>query len=126
VAEDTASALFGVEGLRVFDAEREADGSVAVWVTTDHPDAAVCPGCGSCSARVHEYVLTRPRDLRRGLDEVSVAWCKRRWKCGAPGCGRVTFTENPIACSLEVLLQELLPGRFPVRDGRTSGVAAHK
>jgi transposase len=112
VAEDTASALFGVEGLRVLDAEREADGSVTVWVTTDHPDAAVCPGCGSYSARVHEYVLTRPRDLRRGLDEVSVAWCKRRWKCGAPGCGRATFTESlpavPPRCRLTTRLRDLL------------------
>jgi len=112
VAEDTASALFGVEGLRVFDAEREPDGSLTVWVTTDHPDAAVCPDCGSCSARVHEYVLTRPRDLRRGLDEVSVAWCKRRWKCASQECCRVTFTESlpavPPRCRLTSRLRDLL------------------
>ena len=79
MAEDTASALFGVEGLRVADAEREADGTLTVWVVTDHPGAAACPDCGTVSGRVHEYVLTRPRDLRRGLDELSVTWCKRRW-----------------------------------------------
>jgi transposase len=94
VAEDTASALFGVEGLRVADAEREADGSLTVWVVTDHLGAVACPGCGRRSGRVHEHVLTRPRDLRRGLDEVAVAWCKRRWKCGNEECGRVTFTES--------------------------------
>ena len=112
MAEDTPSALFGVEGLRVFDAEREPDGSLTVWVTTDHPDAAVCPDCGDCSARVHEYVLTRPRDLRRGLDEVSVAWCKRRWKCGRPECPRKTFTESlpavPPRCRLTTRLRRLL------------------
>jgi transposase len=112
VAEDTASALFGVEGLRVFDAERETDRSVTVWVTTDHPDAAVCPDCGSCSSRVHEYVLTRPRDLRRGVDVVSVAWCKRRWKCGSQECSRVTFTESlpavPPRCRLTARLRDLL------------------
>jgi transposase len=89
-----ASALFGVEGLRVTDAEREADGSLTVWVVTDHPGAAACPDCGVTAGRVHEQVLTRPRDLRRGLDEVTVAWCKRRWKCGNAECPRVTFTES--------------------------------
>jgi transposase len=94
VAEDTASALFGVEGLRVVEAEAEADGTLTVWVMTDHLGAAVCPECGTRSGRVHEHVLTRPRDLCRGLDEVQVAWRKRRWKCAVPGCGRATFTES--------------------------------
>jgi transposase len=103
-----ASALFGVEGLQVIGADAEADGTLTVWVMTDHQDAAVCPDCGTRSARVHEHVLTRPRDLRRGLDQVQVAWCKRRWKCGAPGCGRATFTESlpavPPRCRLRGLL----------------------
>ncbi len=112
MAEDTASALFGVEGLRVFDADAEADGSVTVWVVTDHPGAACCPACGTVSGRVHEYVLTRPRDLRRGLDEVSVAWCKRRWKCAGQECDRKTFTESlpavPPRCRLTSRLRGLL------------------
>ena len=58
--------LFGVAGLRVFDAECEADGSVTVWVVTDNADAACCPDCGSRAGREHERVVTRPRDLRRG------------------------------------------------------------
>jgi hypothetical protein len=37
-----------------------------VWAVTDDPGAAVCPDCGTVSGRVHEYLLTRPRDLRRG------------------------------------------------------------
>jgi hypothetical protein len=65
VVQDTASALFGVEGLQVIEAEAEADGAVTVWAVTDHPGAAVCPDCETRSGRVHEYVLTRPRDLRR-------------------------------------------------------------
>jgi hypothetical protein len=81
VVQDRASALFGVDGLRVVEAEAEADGSISVWMATDRPGAAACPGCGTVSERVHEYVLTRPRDLRRGLDEVSACWLKRRWKC---------------------------------------------
>jgi transposase len=89
-----ASALFGVEGLQVIEAEAEANGTVTVWAVTDHPLAVVCPECGAVSGAVHEYVLTRPRDLRRGLDEVCVAWLKRRWKCQAPACERKTFTES--------------------------------
>jgi transposase len=61
---------------------------------------------------VHEYVLSRPRDLRRGLDEVSVAWCKRRWKCASQECARVTFTESlpavPPRCRLTARLRGLL------------------
>jgi transposase len=94
VVQDKASALFGVDGLRVVEAEAEADGSLTVWVATDHPGAASCPDCGMLSGAVHEYVLTCPRDLRRGLDEVSVCWLKRRWKCQAPACARKTFTES--------------------------------
>ena len=94
MVQDTASALFGVEGLRVAEAETEADGSVTVWVATDHPDAESCPDCRRRAGRVHEYVLTRPRDLRRGLDEVAVCWLKRRWKCQEPACPRKTFTER--------------------------------
>ncbi len=111
MVQDTASALFGVEGLQVIEAEAEADGSVTVWAVTDHLGAAACPGCGTVSERVHEYVLTRPRDLRRGLDEVSVCWLKRRWKCQEPACGRKTFTESlpavPPRCRLTARLRRL-------------------
>jgi len=50
-----------------------------VWAVTDDPGAAACPDCGTVSGRVHEYLLTRPRDLRRGREEVSVCWLKRPW-----------------------------------------------
>jgi transposase len=111
MAQDSASALFGVEGLQVAEAETEGDGSVTVWVLTCHPDAARCPDCRTRAGRVHEYVLTRPRDLRRGLDAVTVCWAKRRWKCQEPGCPRKTFTEAvpqvPPRCRLTGRLREL-------------------
>jgi transposase len=111
VVQDTASALFGVEGLQVIEAEAEADGTVTVWAVTEDPGAAACPDCGTVSGAVHEYVLTRPRDLRRGLDEVSVCWLKRRWKCGNGECGRRTFTESlpavPPRCRLTARLRRL-------------------
>ncbi len=111
MVQDRASALLGVDGLRVVGAEPEADGTLTVWVATDHPDAAACPDCGTVSGRVHEHVLTRPRDLRRGLDQVLVCWLKRRWKCVRGECPRKTFTEAlpqvPPRCRLTTRLREL-------------------
>ncbi|MCA1675426.1 MAG: transposase family protein [Actinobacteria bacterium] len=91
--QDRASALLGVDGVRVLEVDCEDDGRVTVWVATSDPDAVVCPGCGTRAGRVHERVATRPRDLPRGRDPVTLVWLKRRWKCENPGCGRATFTE---------------------------------
>jgi hypothetical protein len=63
-----------------------------VWAVTDDPGAAACPDCGTVSGRVHEYLLTRPRDRRRGREEVSVCWLKRRWTCISQERWRQTFT----------------------------------
>ena len=91
---DTASVLFGVEGLQVIDAEAAPDGTVTVWVATDHPGAAACPDCGAVSCSRHDRVVTRPRDLCRGRDRLDVRWLKWRWKCAEEKCGRKTFTES--------------------------------
>jgi transposase len=93
VFQDTASVLFGVEGLQVIDAEPGAGGTLEVWAVTDYPAAGACPDCGVRASRVHEYVLGRPRDVARGLDAVEVRWVKRRWKCSNGACERKTFTE---------------------------------
>ncbi len=47
--------------------------------------AGVCPDCATPARRVHEYVLARPRDVRRGPDRVDLCWVKRRWKCDERG-----------------------------------------
>ena len=73
--------LFGVEGLQVTDAQAVPDGTLEVWAVTGYPAAAACPDCGTVSARRHDTVLARPRDVRRGGDPVAVCWVKRRWKC---------------------------------------------
>jgi transposase len=94
VEQDRATALLGVEGMRVVEVEVDDDGRLAVWVATDDPGSAVCPGCGVPAVLVHERVVTRPADVRRGADPVVPVWLKRRWKCRNPVCGRATFTES--------------------------------
>ena len=133
MVHDIACALSGVEGLQVVEAEAEADGTLTVWALTGDPGAAVCPGCGMRAGRVHEHVLARPRDLRRGLDEVRVCWLKRRWKCGNDECGRKTFTESlpevPAGCRLTGRLRQLLGaevaerGCTPAEAGRWQHVS---
>jgi transposase len=91
---DTASALFGVEGLRVTDADAGPGGVVEVRAVTDYGGAAACPDCGTESSRVHEVVVTCPADVRRAGDPVALNWVKRRLKCGNAGCPRRTFTER--------------------------------
>ena len=66
--------LFGMDGVEVTEAEREADGRLTVWARITLPGA--CPECGAVSERVHQYVTTRPRDVRacgQGTDFCLVA-----------------------------------------------------
>lgn len=113
--EDTASALFGVDGLQVAGVEAAPDGGIEVWAVTDFPAAAACPDCGAVSDRVHETVVTRPRDVRRAGDTVDLRWVKVRRKCGNQECDRKTFTEWVPA----------LPPRCRI-TARLRGQAAHE
>ena len=125
--------LFGVEGLQVIDAQAGPDGTLEVWAVTDHPAARVCPGCGTAAGRVHETVLARPRDVRRGADEVTACWVKRRWKCDEQDCPRKTFTEwvpqVPPRCRLTRRLREQAGtevadrGITPAEAARHAGVS---
>lgn len=91
---DTASALFGVEGLRVTDVDSGPGGVVEVWAVTDQEGAPACPDCQMVSSRVHEVVVTCPADVRRAGDPVALNWVKRRLKCENAACPRKTFTER--------------------------------
>jgi transposase len=119
--------LFGVEGLQVTGAEAGPGGTLVVWAVTDHLAARACPDCGTVSGRVHETVLARPRDVRRGSDLVAVYWVKRRWKCGEDRCDRKTFTEwvpqVPPRCRLTGRLREMT-GREITERGITPAEAA--
>jgi transposase len=89
-AQDMASALLGIAGMKVTEAEEEADGRLSVWAVIDGP--AACPACGVVSGRVHEQVATRPRDVRYGDREVDLYLCKCRMVCAEEGCAQATFT----------------------------------
>ncbi len=111
---------FGVDGLRVTDAESGPGGTLEVWAVTDHAAAGTCPDCGTVAGRVHEQVLTRPRDA------VRVWWVKRRWKFDAGECERKTFTEwvpqVPPRCRLTGRLREQAATEIAER-GITTGTA---
>jgi transposase len=138
VFEDTASALFGVDGLQVAGVEGAPDGGIEVWAVTDYPAAAACPDCGTVSDQVHETVVTRPRDVRRAGDRVDLRWVKVRRKCGNQQCLRKTFTEwvpsVPPRCRITARLREQagheVAGRgiTPAEAARHAGIswpAAH-
>lgn len=94
-----ASTLFGVQGVRVVEVDVEAEGELTVWLAAGRESGPCCPDCAVVARRVHEQVVTRPRDLPRpagvsGGRPVAVVWLKRRWCCENPDCRRATFTES--------------------------------
>ena len=116
-----------MEGLQVIDAEAGPGGVTTVWAVTDRPGAAACPDCGAVSSRPHELVVTRPRDVARGVDRLHVRWLKRRWKCLEEDCERKTFTESlpavPPRSRVTGRLRELA-GREVAERGITPAEAA--
>jgi transposase len=133
VFEDTASALFGVEGLQVTGVEAAPDGGIEVWVATACQAARACPDCGRVSDRVHETVVTRPRDVRRAGDAVDLRWVKLRRKCENHECPRKTFTEwvpaLPPRCRITARLREQAAdevtgrGITPAEAARHAGIS---
>jgi transposase len=85
-----ASVLLGIAGVRVTEAEEEADGRLSVWAVIDGP--AACPACGVISGHVHEQAVTMPRDVRYGDREVDLYLTKRRMECAEENCPQGTFT----------------------------------
>jgi transposase len=90
-AQDMASALLGIDGVTVTEVEEEGDGRLSVWARVAGP--AACPACAVISERVHEWVVTRPRDVRSGGREIGFFLVKRRLECAEAGCPQGTFTE---------------------------------
>ena len=126
---DTGSALFGVPGLRVTDAGPGPGGAVEVWAVTGWEGASVCPGCGTGSSRVHDVVVTCPKDVRRAGDPVELNWVKRRLKCVNASCSRRTFTERvpavPPGCRVLPRLKEQCAGEVADRGLTPAEAARH-
>lgn len=126
---DTASALFGVPGLRVTDADPGPSGAVEIWAVTDCEGSGACPDCGTVSSRVHDTVLTCPKDTRRAGDPVHLNWVKLRLKCVNAACGRVTFTERvpavPPGCRVLPRLKEQCAGEVADRGITPAEAARH-
>jgi transposase len=133
VFEDTAPALLGVQGLQVTGVEAAPDGGIEVRVVTACAAARACPDCGAASDRVHETVVTRPRDVRRAGDAVDLRWVKYRRKCANQQCPRKTFTEwvpaLPPRCRITARLREQaaheIAGRgiTPAEAARHAGIS---
>jgi transposase len=132
-AQDTASALFGMPGLRVTEAEPEEDGTLTVWAVPDAP--ARCPGCGSPASGVHEHMAAAAKDVRCGGRRVRLRVHKRRLECHEPSCPVNTFTEPapplPPRCKVTPRLKDQAAadvtdrGVTPAGAGRYAGVAWH-
>jgi hypothetical protein len=60
-----ASAFLGLDGVRVTAVEDDLDGGLRVYVASTAARAA-CPGCGTLSAAVKEWVTARPKDVAFG------------------------------------------------------------
>jgi transposase len=124
-----AARLFALDGVDVVEVDAEAGGGRTVWVVTADPGAAACPGCGTVSARVREYVTTRPADLRYGQGQIAVRWVKRRLECREPSCPRKTFTESlaqvPPHCRVTSRLRGHAAG-LVADGGRTVAQAARE
>jgi transposase len=126
-AAGDGSVLLGMEGVTATGAEEDAGGRLAVWARVSRP--AACPGCGTVSERVHEYVTTRPRDVRHGSREVDLILEKRRLACGNADCPRGTFTEwapqVPLRCRITHRLLEHCGDEVADRGITTAEAARH-
>jgi hypothetical protein len=56
--------------------------------------AVACPGCGTATARVHEYCERTVADVPAGGRRVVVKVAARRMRCPVLGCARQTFREQ--------------------------------
>ncbi len=93
--------MFGVPGVRVLRAERDA-GGVQLVVETDR-QVEGCHGCGVLAVPHgrREHVL---HDAPFGHRRVRLRWRKRVWRCLEPACPIVTFTEvHPLAAPRALL-----------------------
>ena len=119
--------LLGMEGVTVTGAEQRPDGGLTVWAVVSRQSR--CPGCGMLSARVHDRVATRPRDVRYGGRKVELILEKRRLECANGDCPRGTFTESvpqvPPRCKITRRLLEHCGNEIAGRGVTPAEAARH-
>ena len=77
----------------VVEAAELAGGRLCIWARA-RAEAAACPGCGQCSARVHSAYQRRLADAPVGGHRVVIRLTVRRFFCGSRDCPAVTFAEQ--------------------------------
>ena len=92
VTELAGIVFSGLSALVIEDAEDAGDVTVVRAGTRKEP--AACPGCGSETARVHDYHERTPADVPAGGRRVVVKVRARRMRCPVPGCAVQTFREQ--------------------------------
>ena len=122
-----------MDGVAVTGTERGDGGRLTVWARVTLP--AVCPGCSTVSEKVHQYVETRPRDVRACGQDVDFRLVKRRMRCEGADCPRKTFTESvpqvPPRCTITRRLAEHAGaevadrGITPAEAARDAGISWH-
>jgi transposase len=124
-AQDTASVLFGMDGVEVTDTERGDSARLTVWARITLPP--VCPVCSTVPENVHQYVVTRPRDVRACGQDVDFRLVKRRMRCAEENCAGTTFTESvpqvPPRCTITRRLLEHAGAEVAGRGITPSGAA---
>lgn len=90
---EAASVVFNLAGYTVRDAVGLPLDGRRVTVTADAVEGA-CPDCGGLSARVHQRVRQRIKDIPVGGDRLEVVVVKPRYLCAESTCNRRTFTQT--------------------------------
>jgi zinc-finger of transposase IS204/IS1001/IS1096/IS1165 len=109
VPEDMASALLGLDGMRVTAVEDDAAGGLRVYAASSAALAA-CPGCGRPSGAVKEWVSAQPKNVAFGGRPVSLVLVKRRLYCTGSSCWAGSFTEPVAAVALPCRVTTRLRG----------------
>ena len=77
----------------VVEAAEVTGGRVGIWARV-RAQGASCPHCGQFSERVHSAYERRLADAPVGGQPVTIRLAVRRFFCGNPDCGAVTFAEQ--------------------------------
>lgn len=94
----------------------ESDAAALLIVARPATRTAMCPACGTVSARVHSRYRRSLSDLPSQGRVVRIAVHARRFRCLHAGCGRKIFAER---------LETAVAGPFARRTARLEGLVQH-